>query len=73
MVVVVSVAAEIGLFFSPHTLLYLSELRTTYHFIISCSLLQNPFVTFHVQFEYLRLTGKCFILLASYFTGTLNS
>lgn len=71
--VVFSVAAEIGLFFSPHTSLFLSTLRITCYFMISYSLLQKPFVIFHVQLEYCRVIGKCFMLLAGYFTSMFNS
>lgn len=70
--VVFSVATELGLFFPPQITLFVS---TENHLpsIISFSLLQNPFVIFHIQLEYLRLIGKCFILLAGYFTSMLNS
>lgn len=70
--VVFSVAAELGLFFSPsHITLFISiENHLPFYQLLTVG---KPIVIFHVQLEYLSFIGKCFILLAGYFTSMLNS
>lgn len=59
-------------FFPTHITLFIS-IENHLPFYYSCLPLQNTLAIFHVQLEYLRFIGKCFILLAGYFTSMLNS